>query len=140
MKTIYYVIKTKLINDVTAYNRYSRFTDKKKALDFLERMNNEYKENPQIFDSYIFITRQENVIYDRNGYVARDKNGNLNFFFSEPHQCGYYDFDTQTYEDNDFWTVNGNYPDGLAMAEDDAFKELKWNDDPLKVTLTISLD
>lgn len=140
MKTVYYVIKTKHINEQSAYGWQSRFLEKEKAINYLERMNQLHKEDSNLFDSYVFIARQENIIYDRKGYVARDKNGNLNFFLQEPHQCGYYDEDTQTHEDNDFWTTNGNYPDGLPMPEDDAFKSLKWNDDPVKITLTMSID
>ena len=72
----------------------------------------------------ILADKYGNVI---EGYVARDRSGFLLFFKNEPFR----DRDLGTWNDNDLGAFNG-FP--IEM-----FPNLKWEDKPIKVDLSVSI-
>lgn len=83
-------------------------TEDNKNLSFIE--SPEKKQSPKI-----------------KGWVARDKNGKLNFFLGKPRKI----INTQGQE---YWIGHGR-----MKQPNEFFPDLRWEDDPIEVELTIHI-
>lgn len=63
-----------------------------------------------------------------DGYVARDKNGDLYFHYIKPHRENEFELTWWGSTDANFWISDDDFPE---------FKDLKWEDEPLKVRIAI---
>lgn len=63
----------------------------------------------------------------REGFAARDKGGKLNFFLGEPHRV----VNTQGVE---YWVGHGR-----MKLPNEFLPELRWVDEPVKVTIKLQI-
>lgn len=133
---VYYVIRTTQVNDDTVYSWRNRYLSKEKAEKALKDANDWYKQEG-FGRSCILVEREENIIVKQNGFLARDLNGDLNFFGSIPVRA--YDGEDEDYISHELnhWSSCGSYRYGLCMPTD-ACPELGWEDKPMEVTITIT--
>lgn len=134
---VYYVIRTTHVNDDTVYSWRNRYLSKEKAEKALKEANDWYKQEG-FGRSCTLVERDENIIAKRIGFMARDLNGDLNFFDTLPIRA--YDGDDEDYlsQELNHWSSCGSFRDGSLWLKSDDCPDLKLEDEPIEVTITVT--